>query len=339
MSDENRERLVAALSKFNDLNLPAALKTNLGEVSIGGVVEPRISATIERCQKAGDFVDGVNRLQIIPLADAITAFAQFMGLLTTTEPANFIGERNNFIAEITNRIDQIEIALLPFDVAQNRMRIEGALGGNEADIERVRSTLKAEADAILQSVKTEAESVLEEAREKASAIQNTARDTATGVSVLQIGVRFADLIGTFKTDLMRSGTVACLAFVAFVCYVIWLVFHQPELKSVPEAIYATAVRVTLLASIAAVVTFSLKIFRSNLHMYYHTLHRQQLTNSIQSFVDAARTDDHRDAVLTKLIEAVSTFSTSGLVSSSDDMPNTAKIIIDALPKALGKTDH
>jgi len=70
MSNENQERLVAALSQFDNLNLPAALKTNLGEVSISGVVEPRISTTIERCRKAGDFVNDVNRLQIIPLADA-----------------------------------------------------------------------------------------------------------------------------------------------------------------------------------------------------------------------------------------------------------------------------
>jgi hypothetical protein len=178
---------------------------------------------------------------------------------------------------------------------------------------------------------------LKEAQVKASDIQNTARRTASGVSVLQTGVRFAELLSTFQRGLTVSASLAGVAFLTFVGYVIWLAYHQPDLKTIPDAVYTSAVRVTLLASIAAVVTFALKIFRSNLHMYYHTLHRQQLTNSIESFVDAARTDDHRDAVLTKLIEAVSAFSTSGLVASSDDMPNTAKIIIDALPKALGKS--
>jgi hypothetical protein len=67
-------------------------------------------------------------------------------------------------------------------------------------------------------------------------------------------------------------------------------------------------------------------------MYYHTLHRQQLTESIQTFVDAARTDDQRDVVLLKLIEAVSSFGSSGLIA--DDGQNTAKLVVEALPKVL-----
>ncbi|MCK1345931.1 hypothetical protein [Bradyrhizobium sp. CW11] len=336
MNSEVLERLDTALSQINSLNLDAALKTDLGVASIASDVRDRIATVIDRCNTARKFVENVNRLHINPLTETALQFAQLIGALTTTDAGTFIQNRTSYLGQIADRLDQIEVALLPFELAENRHRINTVLGGDAGDVNRIRAALKDEADGILKRVKDEAESVLEEARLKASDIQNTARKTASGVSVLQTGVRFVELIGTFERGLLISGIAAGAAFVVFIVYVIWLGFHQPDLKTIPEAIYTSAVRVTLLASIAAVVTFGLKIFRSNLHMYYHTLHRQQLTNSIESFVDAARTDEHRDAVLAKLIEAVSAFSTSGLVAASDDMPNSAKIIVDALPKAVGK---
>jgi hypothetical protein len=125
-----------------------------------------------------------------------------------------------------------------------------------------------------------------------------------------------------------------IGFVVFVGYVIYLLNHTPDVSNPSLMIFHTAIRVTMLATLGAFIAFSLKLFRSNLHMYYHTLHRQHLTNTIQTFVEAARTDEQRDTILVKLIESVSSFGSSGLVGGGDDMPNTAKIIVDALPKVL-----
>lgn len=338
MNDEKLERFDTALSGLTGLNYDAALKSNLGDASIVKDVGPRIQAIARRCTTARDYIADVNRLQVIPLAEAITSFVQLIGALTGTDPAAFIQQRQSYISQVAERLDQIEVGLQPFELAENRRRIATLLGEDQEDVGRLRASLKDEANAILKQVKEEAESVLHEAHEKASAIQNTARKTATGVSVLQSGVKFAELTNTFKRGLLVSGVCASAAFVIFVIYIIVLAYHQPDLHNIPEAVYTSAIRVTLLGAIAAVVTFALKIFRSNLHMYYHTLHREQLTNSIESFVDAARTDEHRDAVLTKLIDAVSAFSASGLVDSSDDMPSAAKVIIDAIPRAAGKSE-
>jgi hypothetical protein len=339
MVDDKIQRMENIVSQLSNLNLDAALKTNLGEVSLGPTLTPRITKMIEQVQVAAKYIDDVNRLEVIPLADQVQGFAQGIGQLTGTEPGVFIQQRSNYSNDLSNRLDQIDITLLPFKLAENRRRIDNVLGGETANVEKIRESLKVEAETILASVKAEAESVLKEALQQATAIQNTARSTAAGVTVIQTQVHFADLIATFKRGATVSGFVAGAAFILFVAYVTWLLNQTPDLRSIPGAIYASAIRVTLLASMAAVVTFALKIFRANLHMYYHTLHRQQLTNSIQSFVDAARTDEHRDAVLTRLVDAVSTFGSSGLIGSSDDMPNTAKIIVDAIPKVLGKSDH
>ncbi|MGJ4890259.1 hypothetical protein ACQR1Y_18805 [Bradyrhizobium sp. HKCCYLRH3099] len=339
MDDDVFRDFDAVLSKLNSMNLDAGLKSNLGDVAIPAVIRDRITQVVERCNSARDYVPRISKLQVYPFIESIKSLIQIINAMIDTDPASFIQQRQSYINTISDRIDQIEASILPFDLAKYGSRVEKLLGGDDRDLDQARRAISAEADEILKRVRAEAESVLLEAKSKASEIQATARSTASGVSLLQTSVRFSDLINNLRLGLIGSGSAAALAFITFVLYVVWLAYHQPDLRTLPEAVYTSAVRVTLLASMAAVVSFALKIFRSNLHMYYHTLHRQQLTNSIESFIDAARTDEQRDVVLAKLIDTVSTFGTSGLVGSSEDMPNTAKIIVDSLPKAISRADH
>lgn len=187
---------------------------------------------------------------------------------------------------------------------------------------------------IISDIKSQSELILSNARTQASEIQNTARDTAAGISLLSAQVQFNELIEQFKTGMKIFDSLAAIGFAVFVAYVIFLINRDIVISSTPAAIYSATVRVTFLAAVAAWISFSLKLFRANIHMYYHTIHRQQLTNTIPTFVDAARTDEQRDAILIKLVESVSSFGQSGLVGGADDMPNTAKVIVESLPKVL-----
>ena len=111
MPDENekQQRLDAAVSLFTQLDLDAALKTSLGVASLGPEFRPRIQHVSDRCNTARKYVSDVNRLHVIPLADAITGFANLVGSITGTDAAVFIRERENYRTALSNNLDNIEV--------------------------------------------------------------------------------------------------------------------------------------------------------------------------------------------------------------------------------------
>ena len=99
-------------------------------------------------------------------------------------------------------------------------------------------------------------------------------------------------------------------------------------------IYYTAIRITLLGILGAVATFCLRIYRSQLHMSHHNAHRQVVAASMQSFVDSATTKEHRDKILSVLVEAVAAFGSSGLIRDRDDHMSSSKLIVDQFTKTI-----
>jgi uncharacterized membrane protein (DUF485 family) len=207
---------------------------------------------------------------------------------------------------------------------------------DKSTLQSTQESLRHESEAILSKVKKEAEAIIEDAKNRANTIHSTARETASGVSLIAAQDHFAALIRNFETGAWISGLAALAAFIVFFIYAVYLLYHPPELATYPTAVFAIAIRVAVLGSLATVVGVALKVFKSNLHLLYHTLHRRQLTNAIPTFVDAARSDEQRDAIFARLVESVSSFGNSGLIDGPDDIPNTSKIIIDLLPKLTSK---
>ena len=329
-------QLAAQIDLFKGFNFDAAFKSNLGDESLSRVFGSKIPSLVKELERAQFVVDDANDTTIAELTKAVTAAIQRVQQVASSDSATFIQNRSDYRTTLSDAFDKVEGALLPFRViAQEGMLRDLLETPNQSTLQSTQDYLKAETDTIIAEVRREAEAILAEAKDQANAIHTTARNTATGVSLITAQDHFAALLGNFKIGAIASAIVAVTSFVFFLGYAVYLLYHPPETATYPAAVFSIAIRVTVLGSLATIVGVALKIFRSNLHLLYHTLHRRQLTNSIPTFVDAARTDEQRDIVFVKLVEAISSFGNFGLINSGDEIPNTSKIVVDMLPKLFG----
>ena len=196
---------------------------------------------------------------------------------------------------------------------------------------------------ILNEKSKEAEEKSKEAEEKmqkAERIEIRARGEAVEVSAEKA-------IGQFKEEeehLKKAarywlGGSVFVIVVLVVVVVYFLSDRNPEQLFNQDTfwavgVYYTTIRITLLGIISAVATFCLRIYRSQLHMTRHNSHRKRIANSMQSFVDSATTKDHRDKILSILVEEVATFGSSGLIRDKDDHMTSSRMIVDQFTKTI-----
>lgn len=124
--------------------------------------------------------------------------------------------------------------------------------------------------------------------------------------------------------------VAAAAFFAVAAYF----YHQEP----PDAwrwqlAYHAGIRLAILTAIGALTTYCLRVLRAHMHMYQQNRHRQAVTNSIGAFVQAGTSSQQRDLILTRLVDAVATFGSSGLVSR-DEASDYPKMTIESLVRTL-----
>ncbi|HXU25920.1 MAG TPA: hypothetical protein VN698_01720 [Bacteroidia bacterium] len=82
--------------------------------------------------------------------------------------------------------------------------------------------------------------------------------------------------------------------------------------------YTTVVRVTAMTALFSLFAFCLKMVRSYLYMYEHTLHKKAVIDSMASFVSSAIGKDNRGVIYSKLIHIVVEMGNTGLISKEGD---------------------
>lgn len=102
--------------------------------------------------------------------------------------------------------------------------------------------------------------------------------------------------------------------------------------------YFTGIRLAGLGVLAAAFAFSLRMTRSYFHMAEHNQHKLRVTNSIEAFVAAVRTDEQKDLVLSKLVESVTQFGDTGILGDKIDSGSLPSIVFETMTKNVGKHD-
>ena len=69
-------------------------------------------------------------------------------------------------------------------------------------------------------------------------------------------------------------------------------------------------------------------------MFNHNKHRQRVANSIESFVESAITPEQRDSILSKLVDSISDFGSTGLLSTEENNSSSQKMIIDNVTRSV-----
>lgn len=191
-----------------------------------------------------------------------------------------------------------------------------------------------------------ADDVISRARTEASKIEEQARKTARNFSVQAAQNQFNDASKSLMWKAIFWGFAAAALFGWFIAFAFHVYNHPPEVFSgklervpyVPEMVYFTVLRLTILTAIGTIATFCLRMLRAHLHMSALNNHRRRVANSMAAFVEAAHSPSQRDSIFQRLVDAVIAFGDSGLLDKESDGISVPGIAIDAVTKNLSSKE-
>ena len=255
---------------------------------------------------------------------------QAQGMLAPTSQAGWY-----FVTRLGQKVK--DEAGLKVYLADKHSGADAAVKNIEGDIAEMKRRAESEISA-----------AIDDAKKEAGAILNLARRTAEGVSLKDVQRQFKEAGGECLRRLRVWTVLSCISMAVLIGLIIvfmtgWAPAWQSPANShlggasLAPAIYQSVVRVTLLTVIGAVTTFCLKVMRAQMHLREQNLHRERVANSVAAFLAAASSPEQRDLILGRMVDAVTVFGNSGLLSDNDESLSPAKLILESLPRALPKS--
>ena len=274
------------------------------------------------------------------VADILYSLGERIREILKLDDSTYVGQKPDHINNIIAQLEKLKFYWPHFTAAAIEQK--GLLDeeGIKTQHQRALEELRREADRNLENLKEESAKVLEQAAKTAEEIKDKARLTAAGISVEAAQKQFDEAQKEFKERAFGWGALSSLSILAFILVAIYFVNHSHLSKNLEfGVIYFTALRIAILAAIGGAAAFCLKIFRANMHMRAHNLHRQRLANSMAAFVESASTNEQRDLILAHLVDAIASFGSSGLLTKPDDSVSPSKMTIDTVNRTFSGTSQ
>lgn len=102
--------------------------------------------------------------------------------------------------------------------------------------------------------------------------------------------------------------------------------------------YISVIRITIAGAIFSISSFCIKIFRSYIHLNEQNSHSITVIESMANLVGAAKDQQQRNIIYTKLIDIIIHFGQPGFLHSDPEINSLAKTSIDSIQKILTKKD-
>jgi hypothetical protein len=225
--------------------------------------------------------------------------------------------------------------------------------------EEVRALVGEAASNISKSVDDAREGIRKTADEAVKDFEN-AKTEASKISVVNAQSQFQAAADALRTKATVWSLLTALIFSGLAALLIWLLLNPPPLiqdivdalkpgskdtalpVSVPLLVvasaYFTSIRLAIVGVLGVGLAFSLRMTRAYFHMIEHNEHKLRVTNSIEAFVAAVRTNEQKDRVLSKLVESVTEFGDSGILGNEEKPPSMPSVIFETMTKNFGKPD-
>ncbi len=261
--------------------------------------------------------------------------ANIMTAQANHAPAEYIGQRDNFVTQVNNALIEVLRWKTPFIAAAVEERGFLQDEGIRQEYQNAVNELEKRSAATLATVKEEAAKALEGARKLADEIESRARKTATKISMKDAQDQFAEASTELKEKVKNwqkasFGATSILVLTA-VGFMFW---PLPAAGDWPVALYHTVIRVFVLSAVGAISAFTFRMLRAHMHMAEKNRHRVRIANSAESFVNAALEPQQRDLLLAKIAEAIIDFGDSGIIKGDRDDHESAVISGDLLGRIL-----
>jgi hypothetical protein len=348
MPDRNEmEQLAGLCNTVKVVDKSKLVRPELGALSLAPELEGIFNALYPRLDLAVEVADMLPDNMVRNFRINLQSFFDTMTEQGRRSNADYATNSAEVLGAITNQMNQM-LQDWPHFISAAIER-KGILRADAAFQQNISSATQ-QASKIVE----EAKKYSDELQEKAKTIEAQARSTAAGVSFSEVQKEFRAAQANLFRKVSLWGGLSGLAFCGFILFAWYIVQHppllaamQPQLRpdhvdgssktasesSVWLAVYLAAIRITILTAIGAATTFFLRMFRAHLHMNEYNLHRQRVVNSLPVLVQAAETPEQRDQIRGRLIDLVTGFGNSGLLTE-DDSFSAPKMTIDTVMKNL-----
>ena len=333
-TDQKIKELETVCGQYRAVDRERLVRTSLGEASLDEVLTPKLDELESQIDFALRYAKSTHESYVQHFIQALTQINQQLTAQAERNNQEYIANSDQFLAQITAQIESIRQHWAHFVTAAIEERGFLEDEGVKKEYEKTLSSLQSAAEETIDKIKTEANASIEEAKKLAEEIEHRARKTAAKISVAEAQEQFKKAQKPLIIQIIIWATLSSIS-IAAIFYLIYS-FLNIEL---PEEwnwhlIYHSAVRLTALAVVSSIAAYCMRIFKSQLHMFQHNLHRRYVTNSIEAFVESAVTPEQRDLILAHLVDAVATFGNSGLLDGKNDQIYSPKMTIDNITRSL-----
>lgn len=328
------DQLNAVIEQYRAVDREKLIRKSLGEASLDERLSPKLDTLERDIDFAVRYAHATHDSYVNHFINMLNSIVQQFTAQAQHNNQEYMANTESFLATIESQIEAIRQHWAHFVAAavieRGFLEDEGVKKEYEATV----ASLQSAADETINKIKEEANSSIEEAKHLAEQIENRARKTATKISVAEAQEQFTNAQKPLRMQIIIWGTLsASMLIIIFALIYSFLKVDLPDNWNW-QLVYFSSVRLTALAVVSSIAAYCMKIFKSQLHMYHHNLHRRHVTNSIEAFVESAVTPEQRDLILAHLVDAIATFGDSGLLDTKSDHVYSPKMTIDNIARAF-----
>ncbi len=322
--------------RASEIDVSKITRPDLGQLGM-----PVLALTISKVRKELDVIRSVaDDCSEEALAQAVRSYSTYVSTLSDMQSLTgqeYANQRQILDEKLGEQWNALRDAWPPF----------AALAFDKSGLIDSRQNMLLEMRELAENTQSDIQKVVRDLTDKAQVeadrIEERARGTARGFSVKAAQIEFDTASNQLRQRAIGWGVLSLAVFVGFIGFALNIYHHPPiffsEQRSsssnlVAEAIYFSAIRVTILTAIGALATFCLRMLRAHLHMSAQNDHRRRVANSMEAFVEAAQTPEQRDIIFGRLVDSVVDFGESGILEKTGDTLSVPSVAIEAVTKNL-----
>ena len=246
------------VQEFGKLDKHSIYRDDLGKFSLKGKLKDRIDNMLTMLlieeQYLIDFSDEILQDIVNNLQDMKTTVDR----QRTRPEDDYIKRNSEIFANFIHRIGQINIHKPHFKLAKIDDMLLEDLKRKDEQYDKLLSSRLGDVDKI--------------------------RDSAAGVAIEQAQIEFSNAAKSNRNQSFFWGSLSAILIYIFMKFVYSLMDTNPAINDGIGIVYFTAIRLTVLFALGAIIAFCLKILRANLHLRERNAHRERLSNNLGAIV-------------------------------------------------------
>lgn len=235
-------------------------------------------------------------------------------IYSTVGEEEYVTDGGPIVAELRTRIKEI-LAEMPHFIAAAMLETDFLTQEDlGAQLSIAKQELQSAHHEYLADLRNQQDAAVHEVSIRSEELVVEAKKTALGESVKDAQLQFERARKHFKRRIRYWGILSIVSIVALLGAAVGAYFLPlKEGADWPQATHSLVIRITVLSTLGALATFTLRTLRAYMHMFQSNLHRRRIVNSISAFVASAYEKDSRDRILLELVATVADFGVSGLI--------------------------